>query len=166
MDSASGDRFVTPFYLEMMRTNAATASDELISAVEEDGRHVTAEIVIAMLADPWRSTVMGAWFAVGLTDPDVTDAVVAALGQSQGSLTSPPLMTASVVLADSAAVPGLADYLDRDLAHGWGSSGFAAAAIEHLGGTVSKGHSTRRDRTEWQQLLAVGTRLREAAEAR
>ena len=97
------ERYVQPFYLKMMRTNAVEYGAALAPDIADVGRAAGPEDVIQLLRGYWRERVMGAWLSILHREPAVTAAVLQALVTSQGSLDSPPLATAAVVLAGSAA---------------------------------------------------------------
>lgn len=153
-------RLIQPFYLHMMRNNALQYGSELLPAVAEAGREATVADVVSLLSDPWRATVMGAWLALFHDDKLVNDAVLHALEASDGSLTSPPLAIAAVLLVGSDALPSLDAYAAKDTAHQMGACGFAAAAIEHLGGHTTACDPNDGDRTNFAEMLALGGRLR------
>lgn len=156
-------RLVAPFYLKMMRFNAVDADEELLARVLEVSTQATAEDVTALLRDPWRSTVMGAWISLAHSDDRVTDEVLAALDRSHGSLDSPPLVTAAIALAASKGLPGLAQYAQRDAASNWGALPFVVAAIEYLGGTSVIGQSDQPSRKMLTAMVGVANRLRAGA---
>lgn len=87
------DQLVAPFYLKMMRENARGYGPKLLPALVKVGRTTTPQDIVALLGDHWRTRVMGAWFAVMHDDEDVTNAVLAAVRSSLGSLDAPPLAT-------------------------------------------------------------------------
>jgi hypothetical protein len=156
------DRFVAPFYLQMMRTNAVEHGPALLPALVATGRTATAREVVALLRDPWRRSVMGAWFALLHDDDAVTTAVLDALAASGGQLDAPPLATAAAVLAGREALPALEAYAVEDAARDLGACGFVAATIEHLGGRTAACAADDRDRHELQQLLDLAGRIRAA----
>jgi hypothetical protein len=151
---------VDPFYLEMMRENARGNGIRLMPALLEAGRTTTTTEVIALLSDHWRTRVMGAWFAVMHDDQDVTYAVLEAVRSSLGSLDSPPLATAAVVLAGAQALPAFQEYAASDAANDWGACGFVAAAIEYVGGSCEACTPIERDSSAFTELLALAVRLR------
>jgi hypothetical protein len=157
----SHDRLAEPFYLKMMRENARENGARLLPALVEAGRTTTPQDIVALLGDGWRAKVMGAWFAVMHDDDDVMYAVLEAVRSSLGSLDSPPLATAAVVLAGAQALPALQEYAARDAANGWGACGFAATAIEHVGGSCAACPPIEQDSTAFIELLALAARLRE-----
>jgi hypothetical protein len=156
------DRFVGPFYLQMMRTNAVEHGPALLPALVAIGRTATAREVIALLRDPWRCSVMGAWFALLHDDAVVTTAVLDALAASGGSLDAPPLATSAAVLAGRDALPALEAYAVADRARDLGACGYVAATIEHLGGRTTACAPDDRDRLELQQLLDLASQIRAA----
>ena len=155
------DQLVAPFYLKMMRDNARGSGARLLPALVKTGRTTTPQEVVALLRDEWRARVMGAWFAVMHDDEDVKYAVLEAVRSSLGSLDSPPLTTAAVVLADADALPALQEYAANDAENDWGACGFAAAAIEYVGGSCTACGSIERDSTAFTELLSLAARLRE-----
>lgn len=154
------NQLIEPFYLKMMRTNALEHGSGLLPAIAEQGAELDAVDVIELLRDPWRSTVMGAWFALTHDDPRVNAAVLQALESSYGSLTSPPLAVAAVVLSGRDALPALVQYAAADDANEWGAGGFIAAAAEHVGGSVACDPSDL-DRQHFDALHQLAQRLRE-----
>jgi len=161
MDQRTVDRLVTPFYLKMMRTNAVSYGEELERELVAVGLDASTQDVISLLRVPWRSTVMGAWFSLLRDDDEVTAEVLRAVSRSHGSLDAPPLVTAATVLAGPDAGPALEDYAARDAAGDWQASGFAGAAIEHLGHRPANG-TTDDDRADFAALFALANRLRSA----
>jgi hypothetical protein len=153
-------RLVRPFYLNMMRFNAIEADEALLRSVSEASRQATSEDVIALLRDPWRSTVMGAWISLAHSDDRVTGEVLAALDRSHGSLDAPPLVAAATVLAASTALPSLAQYAQRDAAANWGALPFVVAAIEYLSGTSAIGQSDEPSREMLTAMVGVANALR------
>lgn len=157
---------VTPFYLDMMNRNAPGQGERLFTRLLAVGKSTTVNEVAALLRDPWRATVMGAWFSLMHEDRRITGEVLRALTESQGALTSPPLATASVVLADpDAARDALLDYLRRDQANQWGAAGFVAAALEHLGATSLPLTPSQEDRRDLFSMLLLAHRLRDGGKA-
>lgn len=158
------DRFVQPFYLEMMRTNAVQHGQTLASRIARVGRVARTDEVITLLHGFWRERVMGAWLAVlHDDDPEVQQAVLEALVTSHGSLDSPPLATAAVLLAGADALKSLEIYLANDRHYDWGSAGFFEAAIEHIREHQRRAgpdSATSEDRADFFALLSVAERLR------
>lgn len=155
------DRLVTPFYLDMMGTNALLRADaELLRDVVTVGRDASVEAVVSLLRGEWRARVVGAWFSLLHDSDDVRQAVLRSLGTSSGSLTAPPLAVAAVLLADREAESALAEYVAQDVAHGWGSAAFVSAAMDHLGDRAPVDVS-QRDRNDFGQMLAIGRAVRE-----
>lgn len=158
----NGDRvakLVTPFYLKMMRLNAVENGLEIAPSILAASRGVTVDDVVALLRDPWRATVMGAWFGALRDEEDVVDAVLSALAGSHGSLDAPPLAVTAVLIAGERAVPALTTYLQRDSSARWGAAGFVAAAVRHLGGLTGVEPSTR-DVDDFHAMLRVASMLR------
>ena len=143
----------------MMRTNAAVGGEGLLPAIAEAGKAAAASDVVALLRDPWRSTVMGAWLALLFPCVEVRDALRHALTSSHGSLDAPPLATASVILLGDDAVGALQDYSASDVANGWGACGFVAAAIERLGVVPSVCSPSDTDRQEFAVMFKLAERL-------
>jgi hypothetical protein len=159
-------RYVTPFYLDMMRLNAVEYGPASLDDITAAGADVVASDVVRLLRLAWRERVMGAWYAVRVGGPDVTAAVLDALRTSGGSLDAPPLATAAVVLAGPAAVDALEHYFAADQAHDWGASGLIAAAAhylrEHHGITASLPPPTPADRDAFVALVHFARRLQTA----
>ena len=65
MDTVGPDeltaRYVQPFYLKMMRTNAVDCGLTLAFDIAAVGRTARPEDVITLLRGSWRGRVMGAW---------------------------------------------------------------------------------------------------------
>ena len=131
-------RLVKPFYLEMMQLNAIRHGADLASAIVTASRAADRDDIVALLRGDWRPNVMGAWLSLARNDLPTSDEVLSSLGRSYGSLTSPPLAVAAVVLANERALPALRGYVDRDQQGGWGAAPFAKAAIRFLGGATER----------------------------
>lgn len=153
MESKSLEEMIAPFYLNMMGLNALSAPMELLTEVVETGRLLSAVNVVELLRDSWRPLVMGAWFSLLQDDDTVNEALLQALSSSLGSLTSPPLSVAAIVLTGAKAVPFLQEYLRRDLEFSYGASGFVSAALEHLGDQSHPWQTQDRDRGDFLPLL-------------
>jgi hypothetical protein len=65
-------------------------------------------------------------------DHGVNEALLDAVTNSLGSLTSPSLTVAAIVLTGIEAVSTLEEYLRDDLEFEYGACGFVLAALEHL----------------------------------
>jgi len=164
-------RFVQPFYLAMMNTNAIvlgpdTYTGDLVADVRTAAREATPEQVIRLLQGEWRQRVMGAWLAVVNSDPVIDAAVLRSLETSAGYLTSPPLAAVAVTLVGPAALPSIEHYARQDLEKGWGGARMALAAAEHLspGYPAANGLSSpsQEDRDKFANLLDVARRIRVA----
>ena len=159
--SSDEDRFVAPFYLAMMGTNAIEHADaDLLRRVVAVGRDASVRDVVWLLRGEWRPRVMGAWFSLLHDGEAVTRAVLQSLETSRGSLTAPPLAVAAVLLADHEAESALAAYVAEDVLHGWGSAAFVSAAMDHLGLRVPM-ELSHRHRRDFQQLHAIGKAVRD-----
>lgn len=154
------DALVARFYLHMMGTNMLNIDAGLLSAFVDLGSQTTVDEVVALLGRPWRETAMGAWYSLFHDPEDVGSALRLALRASQGRLTSPALSVAAVVMVGPAAIPSLRDYISSDLAHQWGASGFAAAAVEHLGAYAENCEPNEVDRAEFSELLTAALAIR------
>ena len=153
-------RLVVPFYLRMMAANALENDDDFLRRVVRVGRSATAGDVVALLRDPWRATVMGAWLAVFHNNRELNEVVLEALRASLGRLTAPPLATAAVLLSGQLAIPALQAYMREDLENGWGSADFVAAALDRLGATMPNVEPTDASRQEFSAMLSLAERLR------
>ena len=158
------EQLVAPFYLQMMRENARENGPRLLPQLAAAGRTATAQDVESLLVGHWRAKVMGAWFALLQDDEGVTASVLEALRSSLGSLDSPPLATAAVVLAGQHALPFLLEYAARDAENAWGACGFVAAAIEHIGGSCATCPPGEGDSAAFAELLALALHLRDLRE--
>jgi hypothetical protein len=157
--------YVAPFYLQMMRTNAVRQSPQLLAEIVETTRSAESSTVIALLAGSWRPQVMGAWLSVRFTDAAVTSALLRSLATSSGSLTSPPLAAAAVLVAGPGAMNALVQYYEADVAGQWGASGWIAAAAEHLeqnhGATNRLPTADPNARQTFEALLSIARQLRD-----
>ncbi len=153
-------RFVQPFYLDMMRTNAAEGGATHLAALRGLAREVTDDIVIDLLRDPWRSTVMGAWFSMTRDSPAVRREVGRALAMSDGTLTSPPLTVAAVVLEGENAAPLLWVHRRLDQALHFGGTQFIDAALAHVTGTAADGDGAASKRPAFEAMVTLALRLR------
>jgi hypothetical protein len=160
VDAAKWDRLVSPFYLKMMRTNALH-SEELLPAIAEAAREASASDVAELLGEHWRSTVMGAWYAVRQPAPEVLQALVLALESSHGSLDSPPLATAAALVEPDRAVDAMRRYCDRDASEQWGACKFVAAALEHVGGIGTACEPGDLARDKFAAMLNLAVQLRD-----
>jgi hypothetical protein len=159
--------FVKPFYLKMMGLNALRTADDLWVDLVAAGRTVTMREVSWMLrAGQWRPVVMGAWFSVAVAVEQVRDDLTAAMSQSQGSLTAPPLAAAATVVAGKAAVPAMNTYIEFMTASAFrdGSENVVAAAVEHLDAETSV-VPTDEGRRAFRGIHDVATRLGDAVRA-
>ncbi len=160
MEDARLEQLVRPFYLQMMRLNALEHGEELADALCTTGRTVSSNEVVDLLGKFWRERVMGAWFSLLCGDVEkVLPALLRALDTSNGSLDSPALTVAAVVLGGSTAAPAIEHYLRRDVDAAWGAGGFAGAAAESLGSAVAAGFASDRDRADFAALLDFARRL-------
>jgi len=152
-------RFVQPYYLHMMRTNAVDLDDRLAEEVRALGREIPVSDVFELLQSHWRPRVMGAWFAAARTEVDFCEAVLESLDTCRGSLTAAPLAVAALVHVGPTTLQHIADYAERDAAKGWGAAGFAVAAIEHLTGAEAAGPVEENDRQRLTAMLHLALRL-------
>lgn len=152
-------RLVKPFYLQMMGLNALSAEPSLIADVGRAAAKAKVDDVIALLRDTWRPEVVGAWFSVVKESDEINATVLDALSKSYGSLTAPPLAVAAMTLVGGEALPALSTYLERDLAASYGSAGFIAASIEHLGAEPSV-QAEPDDRDNVAGMLTIAAQLR------
>ena len=152
-------RLVAPFYLKMMRLNAIEYGEDLAPAIVRAGRDAGTDDIVALLRDPWRSTVMGAWLSIVRGADGSCREVLSALGRSHGSLDAPPLAIAAVVLADDRALPALSAYVERDRQAGWGAARFVTAIIRHLGASRD-GHASATEDTQVRAMFEVAELLR------
>jgi hypothetical protein len=129
-------RFVSPFYLEMMGTNALGLADERRTALIAAGRTVTAGDVRSLFrVGAWRNEVMGAWFSLAVPADSIVAELIVAMSRSRGSLTAPPLAAAASIIAGQDAVPAMVDYINLmlDPRRNDGSDAIVAAGLELLG---------------------------------
>lgn len=150
---------VQPFYLDMMRDNATRAADDILDEVARTASAVTDGEILELLSLDWRPRVMGAWYATTRSGPRIAEAVLESLDTCLGSLTSPPLVTATLVHAAPTAVEHLRTYVERDVSNRWGGAGVAAAALERLGAPVAEGIAEDHDRHCLAALVAIAAGL-------
>jgi hypothetical protein len=154
------ERYVRPFYLNMMGLNATTSGEDQLEAIRALGRTLDAEVVIQLLRGGWRPRVMGAWFALFHSPSVVGQEVPRSLETSAGGLTAPPLATVASHLMGPVAVSALQVYAATEEASRDGSGQFIAAAIKHLGSAVGGGTVGDEHRARFAAMLAVAERLR------
>ena len=127
------DRYVSPYYLQLMATNAAEADEVVLREIRARAGELSVDEVRRLLLDAWRPRVMGAWYAIARPRPELSDAVHTSLHTCQGHLTSPPLIVAALQYAREDTPEALDSYAERDVQHGWGVAGLARAAADVLG---------------------------------
>lgn len=150
---------VLPFYMNLMSSNATWVGHEVWDELVDVGRSVEIDDVVWLLrVGAWRPVVMGAWLSLRFEPEHVGAEVLKALRDSGGSLTTPPLATAAVILAGPDAIPALRD--SRARIHE-ASSPTLDAAIEHLG-AGALGDLGQEQKAAFAEMLAFGTRLRHA----
>ena len=153
------ERYVKPFYLDMMGVNALSQAEEHIPALQRLGPTLDPADLIRLLRGQWRPRVMGAWFALFHAPSTVGDEVLRSLETAAGSLTAPPLATVAVYLLDTTAIPSLATYASSAVASQDGSGRFIAAALEHLDAVPGAGNVLGDDRAAFAAMLAFAGRL-------
>ena len=153
-------RYVAPFYLKMMRHNAIGQPSEMLAAIAAGADSASPEDVVLLLCGHWRTSVMGAWMAVRHRSEDMADALLASLRASEGSLNSPALATACVLVLGAGAADALAEYITNDHAETWGSAAFAAAAWESISGGAVHPLATDGGRRALPQMMRVAQELR------
>lgn len=149
---------VVPFYLRMMGTRALQQEASVYQEVREVGFELTEDQVIELLGGQlWSWVVMGAWFSCLHETPAVRAQVLAALDNSQGDLTAPPLVVAAVTLCGSDCAEMLRRYEQRDRANEWGAAAFVAAALEQwqVGGLEADADA----RDDFVQMMSVARSL-------
>ena len=125
-------RYVTPFYLKLMGFGAADADENVTAKVRKRSRELATVDVTQLLHMHWRPRAMGAWYAIAIHDPSLSEAVHDSLETSLGHLTSPPLVTAALAYPNDRTAALLRDYVQTDQQQQWGAAGFAAAALRRL----------------------------------
>ncbi|HEY5980437.1 MAG TPA: DUF6000 family protein, partial [Microlunatus sp.] len=73
------DRYVNPYYLQLMASNAAEADEVVLREVRVRAGELSVHDVRRLLLDSWRPRVMGAWYAIARPRPELSDAVHASL---------------------------------------------------------------------------------------
>ena len=165
MSDALYGRLVVPFYLQLMNRNAATGWETVRSELVEAAAVVTEGEVRQLLQDPWRGSVMGAWYAVGVASPQVDAELLGALDRSQGALDAVPLVVAAIERLDGDAISSVLGYCARDLEQGWGAAGLAAAAAQHVEPTATPCPASAADVLAFASLHTVALALRDAVVA-
>jgi hypothetical protein len=127
------DRYVIPYYLQLMAFNAAVADEVVLREIRIRAGELSVDEIRRLLLDAWRPRVMGAWYAIARPRPELSDAVHASLRTCQGHLSSPPLIVAVLQYAREDTPAALDAYEERDRLHDWGAAGLARAAAEVLG---------------------------------
>lgn len=128
------ERFVTPWYLKMMRRNACEHGGELAPAIARVSIQADNDVVLRLLRLGWRERVMGAWLSVTRDSEPVVTEVLRWIEGSHGSLDAPPLATAGVVLAGPDCMDALVAYYEADLASDWGAADVIQEAANYLEG--------------------------------
>jgi hypothetical protein len=155
------DQYVAPYYLDMMGLNAVVEGREHLASIRAAGQSMPVETVIRFLRSDWRPRVMGAWYSLRQEPAAVAAVLLRSLETSVGSLTAPALATAACVMVGADAVTSLETYAAVDVASQYGSAGFVAAAVEHLGVTPTQASATGDDRENLAKMLKVAATLRE-----
>lgn len=137
------------------------ASDDpaVLDLVAAIGRTTTVDEVVHLLRSHWRERAMGAWYALFHQADDVEASLLRSLETSQGTLTAPPLLAATLTLTRERAEPSIRRYLAEDQRQGWGSAGLAAAALQSLD-VDDPGEVPQDDRRALDRLLDITTALR------
>ena len=103
--SSNEDRFVAPFYLAMMGTNAIEHADaDLLRRVVAVGRDASVRDVVWLLRGEWRPRVMGAWFSL-LHDGEAVSMFV---GWEYGEYFWDAILDAGATLGIAARTPAAA----------------------------------------------------------
>jgi len=156
------ERYVTPFYLDMMGLNAPTSGAERLATIRTLAGELDAQEVVGLLRSDWRPRVMGAWYALFNDAASVGDELLHSLETALGSLTAPALAIAASEVLGRDAVPSLEIYASADMAANYGSAGFVAAVIERLDADPTRLKPGDQDRESVASMLAVAARLRVA----
>lgn len=151
------ERFVTPFYLGMMRLEALRG-EVPVGTLRELAAELADDDVVALLAADWRPRVMGAWFCAGRTGR-LGEELLASVATSTGSLTTPPLVAVAVHGLGAAAAPELRSCLEADLEGAHGSAGLVAAALDLVEQRTYDVPVSAQDRADLDGLLAVARLL-------
>lgn len=157
------EKYVIPFYLDLMDHNALNAEPELLLAVQERAKELSIKDVERLLLASWRPRVMGAWYFIEDPQAQLVDAVRYSLRSSQGRLTAPPLMAAIACCDGEEGLAAIADYEGVDVDNQWGADGAARAAAQvlsrRLGVDSPLPPSSREDLWVMEGLLAIAQRL-------
>jgi hypothetical protein len=157
-------RYVQPYYMKMMRFNALENGEHLAADIASIAAIAAPADIVGLLQSSWRERVMGAWLSIATSDDGVDAAVLEALESSQGSLDSPPLITAAVMVSGVGAMPALTAYSQADLSNGWGAADVAGAAAHHLRNEFGIESALERPPPDvaeaFDGLLAIGSLIR------
>jgi hypothetical protein len=156
------ERYVEPFYMSWMLDNALKPDREKLKLAQVRARaaELGVDDVVIMLGGHWRLQVMGAWYAIILDDPALSEAVHASFDICYGDLTAPPLCIAAITYRNDTTAAVLRAYHRRDVAHDLGAAGLMAAAIEHLEGPGGDLVAEPTDVDDLRQFLALADELR------
>jgi hypothetical protein len=153
------DRYVRPFYLDLMGCNAVRHVDKHVASLRALGPTLDASDVAELLGSLWRPRVMGAWFSLFRPPTEVRSELLRSLETSLGGLTAPPLATVAVYLLGDMAAPSLKIYGSTEAANRDSSWRFTAAALEHLGVDSGGRVIEDEDRASFASMLSVAQRL-------
>jgi hypothetical protein len=149
--------YVLPFYMQLPRNSA-----ELGPSVAAVGRRAPLEDIIELLDSPWGERQVGAWFSIVRDEPEILPAVLESLRTSLGSLTTPELAMAAVLLGGEHAVPALLDYQAAETERKYGVSGGVSSALEFVGAGSLRGSASDLDRAHFKRHLDVANEIRRA----
>lgn len=153
------ERYVRPFYLELMGRNAIRHVDKHETSLRALGPTLDASDVAELLGSLWRPRVMGAWFSLFRPQTEVSGELLRSLETSLGGLTAPPLATVAVHLLGDMAAPSLRIYGSTEAANRDSFWRFTAAALEHLGADSGGRSIEDEDRASFAGMLSAAQRL-------
>ena len=146
--------YVAPLYL---------SADTVLIA--EAARSAAVDVVLWMIDNAgWREQRVGAYLAVVRTEPQVAAALLAAIPRTHGTLSLHALVASAVLLAGTDAIAPLHAHQQRVNAVGYlgdPGSGFAGAALEHLG-EHPQFAATDDDRKLFERMLQIAEQIRSA----
>ena len=157
------EKYVIPFYLDLMDHNALNAEPELLLAVQDRAKELSIKDIERLLQASWRPRVMGAWYYMANPRAELVDAVLYSLRTSQGRLTSPPLMTAVACWGGEEGLAAIAEYEAADAENQWGADGAARAGSQILSRRLGLDSpllpSSAEDLRAMEGLLAIAQQL-------
>lgn len=150
--------YIQPFYMTMQGEGGyREEADSLIPLLRARAFELSLDDISEMVTMQWRIQAAGAWYAIARADTSLSAAVHNGFQFCFGSLTAPSLAVAVLTYPSSGTREVLRDYLDRDIAGQYGSSGIITAALRRLDPSPIHGARTPHD-DHLEELLARAAR--------